>query len=140
LVARDWRALVAFYHNVFDCEPVPPERDQHGDWLDRGTGVPGLTIRGMHLRLPGWGDDGPTLEVYSYSPALESPLPMPQRPGLGHLAFQVDDVRDSLERVLAAGGSAVGEPVDVEVAGAGRLSFVYVRDPEGNIIELQRWL
>jgi predicted enzyme related to lactoylglutathione lyase len=24
LVARDWRALAAFYQRVFDCVPVPP--------------------------------------------------------------------------------------------------------------------
>lgn len=139
LVARDWRALAAFYCSVFRCELLAPERDQSGEWLDRGTGVPGLRIRGVHLRLPGWEDSGPTLEVYSYTPTLPSSLPVPNRPGLGHLAFQVEDVPATLERVVAGGGRTLGEPVEVEVAGAGQLHFVYARDPEGNIVELQRW-
>lgn len=140
LVARDWRALAAFYATVFGCEPVPPERDQAGGWLERGSGVPGLRICGMHLRLPGWGPDGPTLEIYSYQPQLEGPLPMPNRPGWGHIAFQVDDVPAALERLLAAGGRPLGEPVTAEVPGAGMICFTYARDPEGNVIELQRWL
>jgi catechol 2,3-dioxygenase-like lactoylglutathione lyase family enzyme len=139
LVARDWRTLARFYEAVFGCEPVPPERDQQGQWLDRGTGVPGLRIRGVHLRLPGFGDDGPTLEVFSYSPILDAPSPAPNRPGLGHIAFAVDDVSRTAKQVVAQGGSMIGEPVTTDVERAGTISFVYVRDPEGNVIELQRW-
>ena len=43
------------------------------------------------------------------------------------------------EAVLAAGGGAVGETVAVPVPGAGTVEFAYVTDPEGNVIELQRW-
>jgi catechol-2,3-dioxygenase len=27
LVARDWKALAAFYADVIGCEPLPPERE-----------------------------------------------------------------------------------------------------------------
>jgi catechol 2,3-dioxygenase-like lactoylglutathione lyase family enzyme len=139
LVARDWRVLADFYESVFGCERLEPERDQHGTWLDRGTGVPGLHIRGVHLRLPGHGSAGPTLEVYTYDPALPADRPMPNRPGFGHIAFAVDNVPVALDRVIAAGGSALGKPATVTVPGAGTIEFVYARDPEGNVIELQRW-
>jgi hypothetical protein len=33
----------------------------------------------------------------------------------------------------------LGDVVSVEIAGAGRIIFAYVTDPEGNLIELQRW-
>jgi hypothetical protein len=33
----------------------------------------------------------------------------------------------------------LGEIVSVEVAGAGWITFAYATDPEGNLIELQRW-
>ncbi len=139
LVARDWRVLARFYETVFGCEPIPPARDQQGPLLDKGTGIPGLRIRGIHLRLPGYGEDGPTLEVFSYSPTLDAPHPAPNRPGFGHIAFAVEDVSRVAERVLAEGGSMSGTPVTVEVENAGIITFVYVRDPEGNTIELQRW-
>lgn len=56
-----------FYTDVFGCELVPPERDYAGDDLSRGTGVPDAALRGAHLRLPGGGPDGPTIEIYTYS-------------------------------------------------------------------------
>ena len=59
--------------------------------------------------------------------------------GLRHLAFQVDDVSATRDAVLAAGGSAVGELVEREVPGVGLLTFVYLADPAGNLIEVQRW-
>ena len=66
LIARDWRALARFYQDVLGCVPVPPERDLSGPDMDAGTGIPGAHLRGMHLRLPGRGDDGPTLEIFTY--------------------------------------------------------------------------
>ena len=51
----------------------------------------------------------------------------------------MDDVPATLERLLAAGGSVAGELVETDVPGAGHLEAVYARDPEGNIVELQRW-
>ncbi len=67
LIARDWRALASFYREVFGCVPVPPERDYAGAALEAGTGVPGAALQGVHLRLPGHGSAGPTLEIYTYS-------------------------------------------------------------------------
>jgi catechol 2,3-dioxygenase-like lactoylglutathione lyase family enzyme len=137
LVARDWRALASFYQRVFGCEPLPPERTLSGAWLEAATGVHGAQIRGIHLRLPGHGHSGPTLEVFQYDPQADAPEPAANRPGLGHLAFAVDDVEQAREAVLAAGGRGVGEVVSQEIPGAGTITFAYVRDPEGNIIELQ---
>jgi hypothetical protein len=65
LIAEDWRALADFYQRVFGCVPVPPERDFQGEALEAGTGIPGAHLRGVHLRLPGWGEDGPTLEIFN---------------------------------------------------------------------------
>jgi hypothetical protein len=45
----------------------------------------------------------------------------------------------AFERLLAAGGSALGEVTRTEGARGGWLDLVYARDPEGNIIELQAW-
>ena len=139
LVARDWRKLADFYQRLFGCVPLPPERDLKGDWLDKGTGIPGAHIRGAHLRLPGYGDAGPTLEIFQYEPVADAGAKPVNRPGFAHIAFQVDDVPGMVERVLAEGGEPVGETVALEVAGAGTVTMAYVTDPEGNIIELQRW-
>ena len=139
IIATDWRTLADFYVEVFECVPVPPERDQSGEWLARGTGVAEAHLMGVHLRLPGYGNKGPTLELYSYTQMLDKPAPAANRKGLGHLAFAVDDVAATLEQVLARGGQALGEVVTREVEGVGTLTFVYATDPEGNVLELQRW-
>jgi catechol 2,3-dioxygenase-like lactoylglutathione lyase family enzyme len=139
LIARDWRRLAAFYEEVFGCTPVPPERRQSGEWLERGTGVAGARLEGVHLKLPGHGEQGPTLEIYSYSEPADRPPPVANRLGFGHIAFEVRDVGATLDRVCERGGSAVGEVVTAEVSGRGRITFVYAADPEGNLIELQCW-
>ncbi|MBI4860596.1 MAG: VOC family protein [Candidatus Riflebacteria bacterium] len=139
LIARDWRALATFYQNVFGCTPVPPERDLSGPWLDRATGIQGAHLRGAHLRLPGHGETGPTLELFEYDPPGGCGQPAINRPGLGHLAFEVEDVQKARDQVLAAGGRGYGQVVTIPVPGAGTVTFVYVTDPEGNIIELQSW-
>ena len=139
IVARDWRRLANFYEHALGCERMPPERDLEGRWLEEGTGVANAEIQGIHLRLPGSGKNGPTLEIFQYSPQAERAGMAVNRPGLRHIAFAVDKVQAARDAVLAAGGSAVGEVVSLPVPGAGTVTFAYVTDPEDNIIELQHW-
>jgi predicted enzyme related to lactoylglutathione lyase len=139
LTARDWRVLVRFYRDVFGCTPRPPERDLAGPWLDELTALPGAHLKGTHLGLPGFGDGGPTLEIFSYDKMTARALPVVNEPGFGHIAFQVDDVAAAADAVKAAGGGMVGRVVTTEVEGVGRLTVAYARDPEGNIVELQNW-
>jgi len=139
LIAKDWKRLSTFYQEVFECVPIPPERDLSGEWLDKATGVSGAHISGVHLRLPGYGDDGPTLELFQYGSMPEHPSANPNTPGFSHIAFAVDDVPAKALAVFTYGGSAVGELTVRDVPGVGLLTFQYVADPEGNIIEIQNW-
>jgi len=137
LIARDWRRLATFYQELFGCVLVPPERDYAGADLEAGTGVAGSTLRGVHLRLPGHGPEGPTLEIYSYSVTAEGPAPAVNRPGFGHICFIVDSVEAARLAILAAGGWKVGEVVTLSPRPGLHLTWCYVTDPEGNILELQ---
>jgi predicted enzyme related to lactoylglutathione lyase len=139
LIAADWKRLAQFYMDLFGCEIVPPERDFGGETLEGLTGIKGAHLRGAHLRLPGYGEDGPTLELFNYEELAEKPARAVNRPGFGHIAFAVDDVRAARETVLAAGGNAVGEVVTFTTSTGGRVTCCYVTDPENNIIELQSW-
>ena len=139
LTARDWKKLVRFYCNVFGCEPKGPERDLSAAWLGRVNSVPNAHLRGVHLRLLGYGHDGPTLEIFSYDQLIARELPRPNECGLAHIAFAVADVDQALQAVIAGGGDTVGEIATAEVKGVGLLHVVYARDPEGNIVELQKW-
>jgi catechol 2,3-dioxygenase-like lactoylglutathione lyase family enzyme len=117
LIARDWRALAAFYESVLGCVRVPPERAYAGPDLERGTGVPGAALSGVHLRMPGWGDEGPTLEMFSYTTPAAGPTPAVHRPGFAHIAFAVPSVKTARDETLAAGGQAVGEVVTLASPG-----------------------
>jgi len=139
LIARDWRVLAGFYQSVLGCELVPPERDYAGLALEAGTGVAGATLAGVHLRLPGHGPSGPTLEIYAYSHYADGPPPAVNRPGFAHLAFEVAAVEEARREILEAGGQAVGEVVTLTTAAGTWVTWCYVTDPEGNIIELQAW-
>ena len=139
VIARDWESLAAFYGRVFGMEIVPPIRDYRGTDLEAGTGVPGAALRGAHLRLPGLGDSGPTLEIYEYESMPDALPPAVNRPGFGHIAFVVPDVEAARATVLADGGSPVGTVVTLQTADGRRVTWTYVTDPEGNILELQAW-
>ncbi len=139
LIARDWRRLADFYIAVFGCQVVPPERDFQGPALEALTSLPAAHLQGAHLRLPGWGEAGPTLELFEYSPQADRLPPAVNRPGFGHLAFQVPDVAAARAAVLQAGGQAIGELVTLRIATGATVTTCYLTDPEGNILELQAW-
>lgn len=139
LIARDWQRLARFYCDVFGCHPVPPERHYQGPDLERGTGILDSELHGVHLKLPGYDGDGPTLEIYTYTVFRQGPSPAVNRPGLGHIAFSVDDVPGAREVILASGGGAIGEVVTLPLPTGARVTWCYMSDPEGNIIELQSW-
>jgi predicted enzyme related to lactoylglutathione lyase len=139
LIARDWHRLADFYEQVFGCVSVPPERHLHGPQVSAATGVPDAVFRGVHLRLPGGGPNGPTLEIFQYEPSLPGQPTAANRPGFGHIAFVVEDVEAAQVAVLAKGGDTVGPPITTRTADGREVTWVYLTDPVGNIIELQRW-
>jgi catechol 2,3-dioxygenase-like lactoylglutathione lyase family enzyme len=137
IAARDWRRLTDFYVKVFQCRVKPPERNLMGPWLDRATGLINGRLEGVHLLLPGHGEEGPTLEIFSYRDMPEGAPPAAHHPGITHIAFEVDDVQRTLTAALKQGGHALGRVTKVTVDGVCELKFVYFRDPEGNIVEIQ---
>jgi len=139
IVSIDWKKLAEFYVSTFSCKIVPPIRKQAGEWLERGTGLKGARLEGAHLLLPGHGENGPTLEIYQYGEIDQQDLVMPNKRGLGHIAFEVDSVERLLQTLIDNGGSLSGEVTKRMVEGVGEITFVYARDPEGNLIELQSW-
>ena len=138
IIARDWKSLSEFYQKVFHCIPVPPGRDLRGAWVEALSGVKNAHIQGEHLRLPGYDENGPTLEIFSYNEMVYNEKFI-NTSGLSHLAFLVDDVASTLALVKENGGQSVGELVIQKYPDGKTGTFVYCKDIEGNIIELQNW-
>jgi catechol 2,3-dioxygenase-like lactoylglutathione lyase family enzyme len=139
IISENWQRLSSFYINVFDCIEVPPQRNLSGQWLEDGTGIKGAHLEGVHLRLPGFGEQGPTLEIFSYTRMEEKLTPLANRKGFGHIAFTVDNVDNIVKKVIQHKGSLLGKIAKSNIPGVGELTFVYCLDPEGNIIEIQSW-
>jgi len=140
IIAKDWKQLSRFYQQVLGCRPLPGgKRDLRGEWLDKLTGIPSVRIEGEHLLLPGYTEDHPTLEIFSYSREEQGNSKLINNHGFGHLAFEVDDVRETMQKIIDAGGGQVGELVESLYPGNIRGTFVYAKDIEGNIVELQSW-
>lgn len=138
IVAADPQRIADFYIDVFDCMPTGARHDLASEPLSRGMAIPGAHITGLDVRLPGFGEDGPILEIFR----LDHVNPHVTRvddAGIMHIAFSVDDVDETLAHLVRAGGSLLGEPSTLIVEGVGTATFVYARDPEGNIVEIQKW-
>ena len=48
-------------------------------------------------------------------------------------------VEDARSEFLAAGGTSVGDVVTLTTSAGSKVTWCYLADPEGNIVELQRW-
>jgi catechol 2,3-dioxygenase-like lactoylglutathione lyase family enzyme len=139
IVSTNWKKLADFYVQTFECKIVPPIRKQSGKWLEKGTGLENAKLEGAHLLLPGHGENGPTLEIYQYENIEGQEFVSPNKRGFGHIAFEVERVEIVLETLERNGGKSFGEITKRVVNGVGEITFVYARDPEGNLIELQSW-
>ena len=139
LIAKDVPLLVSFYQNVFSCASIGETRDLSGSWVDQLTGIPSAHIFGEHLALPGFGEGGPTLEIFGYDSVIPHSAPSINACGFAHIAFAVDDVKQTLQDVLANGGGQVGALVEKRYDDGRTITVVYATDPEGNILELQSW-
>lgn len=138
IIAKDCQKLINFYKEVFRCKTIGETRNLRGEWLDRLTGISNAHIVGEHLCLPGYEEDHPTLEIFSYD-TMENADSSLNKCGIAHLAFEVDDVEKTLQLLLQKGGSQIGEVVKTKYEDGRKAVFVYATDCEGNIVELQSW-
>lgn len=134
VVARDADRLAEFYKRIFGCEDRRPRTTLSGKKVSRGNGVPNSEIYSIWLTLPSV--ETPFLAIHEYKETRERPSPCVNEPGYAHIAFEVEDIRAIRDEIIRAGGDDQGEITDFGTVDAPRL-VVYMRDPEGNVIELE---
>ncbi len=130
LVVEDLAETVRFLALLgFDCgEPGVFS----GEWIDRIIGLENARVEVVMARLPDGSDMFEVVRFHSPSAGAQEPASAANGPGLRHIAFTVDDVRDVVDRVREGGWDTVGEIVDYE----NTFLLCYVRGPEGLIVEL----
>ena len=106
--------------------------ERRGDWVETVTGVAGAVIRVVHLH--GYGHH---MEFIQYLEGpREAPTDLPDRPGVGHVCLEVDDIHETERRLLAAGATRLGAMTDIRDPEMTPCAAGYLRDPNGIIIEL----
>lgn len=103
-----------------------------GEWADRVNGLVGTKVEMVFVTAPD-GTGAIELSRMIAPASVEEPTDAPSDAlGLRHLAYRVDGLEDTLERIRGAGYDLIGEVVDYEDVWL----VCYVRGPEGIIVEL----
>jgi catechol 2,3-dioxygenase-like lactoylglutathione lyase family enzyme len=126
------RAL-AFWGDALGGEIVM-RQDRQGGYFEAIVGEHGVDVRTLQLAF---GDGGQRIELFEFrSPRGGHVAGRTADVGFAHVCIVCDDVDALLARLVAAGGSAVSEPVDVDSGANAGGRAVYVRDPDGHTVEL----
>ena len=136
IVARDTDALAEFYIRVFGCKDIRTRAHISGDEVSLPLGIESSETYVAWLSLPGV--DGVVLEIFSFKDCKEPPLSCADWRGNTTLAFDVEDLEAVADAVVSAGGSYVGEITRVN-DGDFRFIYVFMRDLEGNMLDIKQW-
>jgi catechol 2,3-dioxygenase-like lactoylglutathione lyase family enzyme len=124
---------VAFFRDVLGLELLVM-REVRDDYFGSIVGLPGCAVKAALLRVPG---SGHHVELFQYlSPPGHAVEPRPCDPGSSHLALLVDDLPAFHRELQGQDVRFASEPILI-TAGPNRGGYgVYVRDPNGILIEL----
>ncbi|WP_328610707.1 VOC family protein [Amycolatopsis sp. NBC_00345] len=129
---------VRFDHVGVSVADLDVQKKFYGDALgmtevEEHLEMPDAGVRTVILRAP----DGLKIELIerngSESQEFADAFDGAGVQGYFHWALYVEDLAESFAAILAAGATAVSPPAPAMRAGA---TFAYVKDPEGNLLEL----
>jgi catechol 2,3-dioxygenase-like lactoylglutathione lyase family enzyme len=110
------------------------EQEKRGGYLAAIVGYPDAHVRMAHLAFPG---DAHRLELFEYvEPEPRGEPGEPRDVGITHLCLRVDDIDALAERLRAAGAAFFSQPVLVDTGANAGGRGVYLRDPDGVVLEL----
>lgn len=117
--AEDTEAATKFYHQAFNWEIQPETKE--------GDNVYSYTI--AHTTTKTDEEHLPTVPstingcIVKRATGITAPI----------VLIWVDDLKETAEKIKAAGGSVVSEEIPMPTLGG---SFILVKDPEGNMLEV----
>lgn len=134
IVVEDLDAAIGFFEDLgLVLEGRAPIE---GDWADGVTGLSAMRVEIAMLRTP---DGHSRLELSRFlAPPVVADHRMAAVNSLGYLRvmFTVDDIDDTLKRLMKRGASVVGRVVDYQDI----YRLCYIRGPEGILIGLAQQL
>jgi catechol 2,3-dioxygenase-like lactoylglutathione lyase family enzyme len=124
---------LAFWGDALGMEVVM-QQDRRGGYFESIVGEHGVDVRTAQVAFAG---GGARIELFEFrSPRGGRVALRTADVGFAHVCVTCDDIDTLLERLVAAGGEAVSEPVAVDTGANAGGRGVYVRDPDGHVLEL----
>ena len=131
ITVSDLDRSIRFYRDLLQCEVSPPVRAE-GPFFETVTGVSGCQIDVAFARVPGH-----VIELLCYrNPPSEPSTLRACNPGFMHVCLKVSDLDRVVELVRSAGFEPVGPIQQAHGGPVSGLKVVYVRDPDGVVLEL----
>lgn len=130
ITVRDLESAIRFF-GVLGLE-LEGRTVVEGNFIDTVTGIPDSKSEIVMMRFPG---GGAAIELSSFvqpDPVQGSPAPMANELGIRSVAFEVNDVREHIDRLAAEGYGLIGGIGEYEKA----WRMAYVRGPERIIVAL----
>jgi catechol 2,3-dioxygenase-like lactoylglutathione lyase family enzyme len=132
----DIERSISFYRDALGLELLfGPTVEASGEELSRSLGVENTRLRQAVLRVPGTDDHIELLEYSGDEKPVRRQLPQ-NTPGHAHIAFQVDDMKGMIERLEGRGVDFLPGPTRIDEGPLAGWSWLYLKDPEGTVIEL----
>ncbi len=131
VTVSDLDRSIRFYRDLLGCEVSPPVRAE-GPFFEAVTGVPGCQIDVAFARVAGH-----VIELLCYRNPPSQPSTLRAcDPGFMHICLKVSDLDRVVNEVRTAGFEPVGPIQQAEGGPVSGLKVVYVRDPDGVVLEL----
>src|SRR3954449_13410872 len=110
------------------------EQEKQGGYLEAITMEPGAHTRQAQLAF---GGGGPRVELFEYvAPRGGRVASRPADVGFHHVCVVAEDIDAVLARLVRAGGRPFTDPVAVDTGANRGGRALYVRDPDGHVVEL----
>jgi catechol 2,3-dioxygenase-like lactoylglutathione lyase family enzyme len=125
------RAL-AFWSDALGLQVVL-QQEKQGGYFEAIVGEHGVEVRVAQLA----DGEGARIELFEFRAPRGGHVALRTADvGFAHVCVTCDDIEALLARLVGAGGEAVSEPVAVDSGANAGGRAVYVRDPDGHVVEL----
>ncbi|MCH8843281.1 MAG: VOC family protein [SAR324 cluster bacterium] len=126
----DLQRSIAFYRDGLGLKLLGT-MDRDEAFSSKVTGVPGATLKIAFL-----GTTNCNVELIEYlTPQGRKADTATCNVGSAHVAFNVENFQEMIDRVLAAGGRMIGQPTLIPSGRHKHRQAVYLEDPDNNTIE-----
>jgi catechol 2,3-dioxygenase-like lactoylglutathione lyase family enzyme len=133
LTVRDLDRSLAFYRDRLGMEVVMAQ-EKRGGYLAAIVGYPGAHVRMAHVAFP---RSEHRIELFQYvEPAPAGEPGEPRSVGITHVCVLTPDLDALLARLESGGGRPFSGPVDVDTGANAGSRALYLRDPDGVVLEL----